>query len=405
MNKKINAKVEAVRRFFADSQASNHPIKEHPISKAEEYVRNLYFDMLCVVAQYECNDTENAFMLIKRIMSACENVQPLEEYIRRSMELTTEKTAEFIKQCKDNNLCEIFFVDSLLLSCSNGTPNAKQIAFLSQFGDMLGFDKANMTEIAKFAVAILEQDSEGYQEILNENNENIQTSLLCYAKEFVIGMIICTSKKRHYFAKNINEFTYQNKNDCEETGEDEEDVFCVASLEEVIFENLILSEYMVYESVKRIIIKNCQFKNESIFFSCCDEILIDNCIFMDIELKCNFRGAVSISNGRNFTISNSKFNNICNKEVHSNKFAGAIFVLGTRGGEINIINNCDFNKCRAYNYDSYYGYAKGSAVLGIDKSDMNIFVINCHFSNCEGDHLLEGAISDNNTFIGCCREW
>lgn len=121
-NKDINKKVETVRRFFSDSKASNHPVKEHPISKTDEYIRNMYFDMLCVAAQYESDDTENAFTLIKRIMSACKNVQPFEEYIRRSMELTVEKTAEFIKQCRDNKLCEIFFVDSLLFSLLKSPP-------------------------------------------------------------------------------------------------------------------------------------------------------------------------------------------------------------------------------------------------------------------------------------------
>jgi len=42
MNKQLNVKVETVRRFFSDSKASNHPVKEHPISKTDEYIRNMY---------------------------------------------------------------------------------------------------------------------------------------------------------------------------------------------------------------------------------------------------------------------------------------------------------------------------------------------------------------------------
>ena len=56
----VDTKVEAVRRFFADSKPENHPIKEHPVTKQEEYVRDLYLEMLCVMAQYESSNAMTA---------------------------------------------------------------------------------------------------------------------------------------------------------------------------------------------------------------------------------------------------------------------------------------------------------------------------------------------------------
>lgn len=440
MNKKINAKVEAVSRFFADSKASNHPINEHPVSKAEEYVRNLYFDMLCVVAQYECNDIENAFTLIKRIMSACENVQPLEEYIRRSMELTTEKASEFIKQCKDNNLCEIFFVDSLLLSCSNGTPNAKQVAFLSQFGDMLGFDKADMTEIAKFAVAILEQDSAKYQELLNENNANIQICLLCYAKEFVSGLILQTSRKLYYYSKNFKEYKLDiSKNYLSYfmtiLAKYDEDVekaktICYEDIGDDIFfdldNNLInmmhFKNYdeirienikielggMYFSSVKNLIFENCHVASTTLYLKSIDKVTINNCIFKwDGEPNYQYEGGKSdlyyynraiqadLENSE-VMISNTKFSNFSvysdmnHKRYEDGKGAGAVFCATKdrkncfNKGIVNVIfKNCEFIDICTDCSNRYYTDGCSVFYTSPHVYYYKVSVENCYFSNCK----------------------
>lgn len=412
MNTQINSKVEAVRRFFADSRASNHPIKEHPVSKADEYVRNLYFDMLCVVAQYECNDTENSFTLIKRIMSACGNVQHLEEYIRRSMELTTEKTAEFIKQCKDNNLCEIFFVDSLLLSCSNGTPNAKQVAFLSQFGDMLGFNKVNMSEMAKFAVAILEQDSEKYQEILEDKNEQIQENILCYAKEFVTGLIIHTSKKAYYFSKELMEYKLTTEAD----GEVKDVVgLFLNGLKYVKFENLIFnfSEGISLKTIENVSFENCHLMACTLSLESIDKIAINNCVFKwdkgnnyVYENDCSncyysnkaIKTWLELSE---ISITNTSFSGFGGYS-HTNRYdcaKGTVFYDGynrnAKGENKILFDNCDFSdihvKC------SCSGYYGANAILYTERYP-EVVVTNCHFSNCGSDY------NDGRLFSRCLAE-
>ncbi len=406
-NKDINKKVETVRRFFSDSKASNHPVKEHPISKTDEYIRNMYFDMLCVAAQYESDDTENAFTLIKRIMSACKNVQPFEEYIRRSMELTVGKTAEFIKQCRDNKLCEIFFVDSLLISCSNGTPNAKQIAFLAQYGDMLGFKKAEMTEISEFAAAILKQDSDGYQKILNGNNAYIQEAVLCYTREFVSGLLICTSKKRYYYAPKL-------------------------------IETMLCDEEIVIENVDEIIIENLAFKNNTIEIYNAKKLKIINCMFYDYSNmennkyyrinaifmdninevyfeKCSFKNCIckgkdtAIIHGyylQKLYISDCKFNNISNPVGYydSCTSGGVIYLCCTDNKLKNIhtdvtINNSEFNDCSVGGHDcGTIIYKRGYPVVRI---------YNSYFSNCRGyylfaDYSFNLEKDENNQYINCC---
>ena len=401
-NKNINTKVGTVRRFFSDSKASNHPVKEHPISKTDEYIRNMYFDMLCVAAQYESDDTENAFTLIKRIMSECENVQPFEEYIRRSMELTVEKTAEFIKQCRDNKLCEIFFVDSLLLSCSNGTPNAKQIAFLAQYGDMLGFKKAEMTEISEFAAAILKQDSDSYQKILNESNAYIQEAVLCYTKEFVDGMILNTSKKLYYYSQNFKEF---------------DNINILKDYDEIKIENMKIrleQKEMHISSVKNLILENCYVLSTTLYLRSIEKIKINNCNFKwdgkprytyeqgksDVYY-CNRAIEADLYNSK-IMISNTKFSDFSIYSFWGHRYeengygVGAVFCAYNGDNHENefvdiTFENCEFTNIRTdcFNDAATYGYPVFYTSSFPRAYYYDVSVKNCYFLNCKTTYKHE----------------
>ena len=106
--------------------------------------------------------------------------------------ITPERAAEFVKQCKDNGLREIFMVDSMLLSCANGEPNAKQVAFVTEFGDMLGFgQQADDGTMSKFAfLAILAcRIRRGIRNFDDEKGGDARRSSLGYAKDFLSGLI------------------------------------------------------------------------------------------------------------------------------------------------------------------------------------------------------------------------
>ncbi len=430
----INTKAEAIRRFFADSKAENHPIKEHPISAMEEYVRDLYLDMLCVVAQYECRDTENGFTLIRRIMAACAGTQPLAEYIKHSMEITPEKTAEFIRQCKDSGLCEIFMIDSMLMSCANGTPNAKQVGFIAQFGDMLGFDKSKMEEMSKFALAIMKQDSKMYKKLLNDKNGAIQTKALCYSKDFVTGLIVCTSKERYYFSKELSEYTCQNlledeydsifqnfkyylgfKEDmtekmlCERMGCETIDAFrqsitkdfSICNLNEIRFENIILNfDDMYLSTIKNVVFEGCHILSCPLHLTSIDKVLINNCTFKwegknryrsESDTYDNYyynRAIEADLSASEVIITNTTFSGFCvysrNDCYSDGKGTGAVFCDTKRDGETVkvLFDKCDFS-------DIYVscGYYRdyGTYTIFYGNSNYNVTLTNCHFSNCNND--------------------
>lgn len=381
----INTKAEAIRRFFEDCKAENHPIKDHPISQAEEYVRDLYLDMLCVVAQYECSDTENSFKMIRRIMAACNEPQPLSKYIKYSMEINLERAAEFIKQCKDNELCEIFMIDSMLLSCSNGLPNAKQAAFIAQFGDMLEFDKDKIFDAAKFALAILEQDSDKYQEILNDDNEAFQINALCYAREFVSGSIICTSKKKHFYSKKLTQFNVPL--------EEGKNVWTLSTLDEVKFENLIISnmEYLDLETIKNVTFEGCRCMRGPLKLASIDKVTINNCDFKwegaDYEYENNYiqnRAIEAYLDNCRFVVTNTSFSGYKVRRYTSYYYTSEYYYTGAviYGKCSCLFDNCDFSDIRTEIYNEY-GWTKFGQYTIYYSSNGKAEITNCHFSNCQ----------------------
>lgn len=399
----LNTRVEMIRRFFSDSKPANHPITEHPVSKQEEYVRDLYLEMLCVMAQYENQNPENAFVLIKRILAACEKAQPLNEYIKRSMEITTERTSEFIRQCKSNQLREIFMIDSMLLSCSQGTPNEKQVEFLTQFGEMLDLKRNDLLEISGFTVAILEQNSDAYQSCIAESNLSLQEAALCYAKQFVNGKIIETSTRVVFYALQRTDMPFLK-----------EDIL-IENKEQVEFENLTFVNTTVsLSSVKNVSFLNCAFRNYSnkaaIVVSTVNNINIAGCIFADCfrekadtDSSC---GIVVLNKIGTVKMNSSAFSN-CSIITANRAYSGLVCVgdydkfdiLADEIMEAIIIDACEFKKIDVRNTWST-GCAR-TIINGITPQS----VTNSTFFDCQGYALFYGTPQAENNHITNCTSF
>lgn len=386
----IDTKVKQIRTFFKKNQPKNHPILEHPISKCEEYVRGLYFDMLCVMAQYENEDVENQNRFIQRIMAGCEESMPITEHIKRAMEISADKVEEFLKQCKENNLSEIFFVDSLLIACANGAPNKKQVEFLAEIGDVLGFDKGKMQYLTELAVSILEQDSEkyetanaGYEE---EDKSKLLEQMLCYFKEFVSGLLIDTPTYKYYYAKKQPDTPLF----------DEETIFY--NLDSVVIENQFMNQRIEFQSVKSVILRNCTIQNltKHFNFDSVETITIENCHFDNCgQGQSCFGGALYFEKctNANINIISSKF---VSCKVSSSYDGGVAYVSCSFGVTITFIG-CEFDDCKA-------GY--GSILYDCNNFNATVKTSSCYFSNCSGDYLFSNYEyqGENNKIIGCCSE-
>ena len=149
---------------------------------------------------------------MRRVHAGAGLTNDFTEHIKNAMEITVERFEEFISQCKENKLENIFFVDGLIAACAEGTPNSKQVDFISEIADALRISKQNVNHLSELAVSILEQSADKYHaacdKIEAENRWALVRNIVCYVKEFVSGVIIDCEEILWIYSKEMAELKY-----------------------------------------------------------------------------------------------------------------------------------------------------------------------------------------------------
>ena len=385
-----------------------HPIKEHPIDKCEEFVKKLYIDMLCVIAQYENSDTEFALNFVQRIMAGADMKEPVTDHVKNAMEITEERFGEFLRQCRENKLENIFVVDAMLISCADGKPNVKQVAMLAELTAALGFKKKQVEILSSLTAVILEQNSNEYFKIYRTIPKNdvfsFIMSAICYIKEFVSGILIDCGELVYVYSK--------EKTDLKKLLETMPSVFqeedasywgiyhCkILNRKKAVFENLIINQQIQLESGNSVTFKNCEMYSAKVINYRFLEIT--ECVFDGRNDSTNF---YFISEGIKISITNSIFRNylsekgrigcrlICKEDN--------IYRCGYVTTNSARVENCSVivNQCSFENIDSDKVFSNA-----FSSHNRNVSVKNSNFLNCTSKFLFsEWETLQNNTYTNCC---
>ncbi|MGN1340737.1 MAG: hypothetical protein ACI4WS_10625 [Oscillospiraceae bacterium] len=386
--KQVDKKVDAIRTNLEKKRPEVYPIKEHPIDGCEEFVKKLYIDMLCVVAQYENEDAENQLKFIQRIHAGAGLTEPITENIKNAMEVTVERFDEFLRQCRENSLENIFIVDCLLTACADGAPNGKQVAFLAEVSEALGIGREHTGWLCDIAIAILEQDTEKYhaacENIPHDKKTPIVESVVCYLKEFVVGVLVDTDEMLWIYAKEktvLSDELYDQLFD--EDG---------VERNKVKIENIIFPCYrdgiFHFKNIKEIECRFCELLSSSFDFNSIYHISISDCIFDGQQDSYNT--FLCLKNITNIDIINSLFKD---KIIEYSETFSAIECIDAYGKSVYIeygtrmnISDCEFRNIQSkkpikgnklivntgYNYDSFSGNCE----------DKHVLFKNCIFSSC-----------------------
>lgn len=384
----MEIKSNSAYEIFHKSLRQGPSIKEHPLEKADERFKSTYYDLLYITAQYENSDTENQLQFIKRIMDGTNAVTVISDHIRNAGELTAEKTAEFIKNCIELKMEIIFFVDCLLIACSTGNLNKKQVDYLSEAAAALGIKTDDVQLLCEYAAAILEQSTEKYEKTNKRDFSELYKNILCYTKKFVCGAIANTDKCLHFYSM-THEALEQKKilimSDSAKYNS------CEISRETIIFENLkidlsnmtqIHDFHIGFNCAKEIIFKSCSFINGgSLRFRGCRNVNIDECSFTNF---CN-DAVFDLNPDCELTVTRSSFKN-CGYETGFTSTTGGV-VRSTNMNRI-IFRNCSFENC----------FAQGNFKGGIISFNNNAESYDCVFSGCNNGTYL--FYSNNGSFKG-----
>lgn len=369
-----NKQVELIRTSFLKNLASVHPLKEHPIDNCEEYVQKLYIDALTVTAQYENKNAETANKFIQRIMTGAGLKEPFTEHLKNAFEITPERYGEFLKQCAENKLTDIFLIDSMIIACAAGEPNKKQVNFVAETADMLAVRKNRFEWLTGVAKCILMQSSEEYkavcEKIPHDEKNEILPQIVCYLKEFVSGVLLDTDDIYWVYSREKTEFKQDGNQDKK---------IEVHDRTKVIFENIITNDQGVsLSSCNHVEFKNCELAN--VVHNNVGEARYDKCIF----------DGKNYGWGSIFDYSDTKINVLFTNCKFAN-YQTEISVLNSNLDVVSITaDHCKFSNISC----DYYS----STLLCNGKH----IVKNCEFINCGSKSTLWDSscvTEENNTFI------
>lgn len=377
-----NKQVELIRASFMKNLAAVHPLEEHPIDQCEEYVQKLYIDALTVISQYENPNAEDTNRFIQRIMAGAGLKEPFTEHLKNAFEITPERYGEFLKQCAENKLTDIFLIDSMIIACAAGEPNKKQVDFIAETADMLSIRKNRFEWLTGIAKCILMQSSEEYkavcEKIPHDEKNEILPQIVCYLKEFVCGVLVDTDDLYWVYSREKTKFKQDGNQDKEIEVHDSLSLFqslgtLLVNLDKgievhdrtkVIFENIITDYRISLSSCNHVEFKNC--KLVFVGHDNVGEAHYDSCIF----------------DGKNWSTE----------------------IFDYSGTEINVL----FTNCKFANYKT--GEWGKNYKLNRAKSTVSITADHCKFSNiskkgdnplllCNGKHVVK-----NCEFINCGTE-
>lgn len=365
-----NKQVELIRTSFLKNLASAHPLKEHPIDNCEEYVQKLYIDALTVTAQYENKNAEDANKFIQRIMAGAGLKEPFTEHLKNAFEITPERYGEFLKQCAENKLTDIFLIDSMIIACAAGEPNKKQVDFVAETADMMAVRKNRFEWLTGVAKCILMQSSEEYkavcEKIPHDEKNEILPQIVCYLKEFVSGVLLDTDDFYWVYSREKTEF----KQDGDQTIE-------VRDRTKVVFENIITEQDIVLSSCNQVEFKNCELAY--VEHNNVGEARYDKCIF----------------DGKNYSWASIFYYSDTKMNVLFTNCKFANYQITDRGGlSRSVVVSITADHCKFSNISCRYNY-------GLLYNGKHV-VKNCEFINCGSKSMLWDSscvTEENNTFI------
>jgi len=384
----MESKVKNSYNLFQKSFLHGSPIKEHPVGKVNEELKSLYYDFLYITAKYENTDTENQLHFLQRLMDGTGAVTVISDHIHNAAAMNSEKATQFINGCISMKLENIFFIDCLLITCSEGNINKKQVDYLSEMAAALMLDKRSIQILCEYAVAILEQSTEKYEKTNKKDTFELYKHILCYTKKFICGALVNDSTNIYLYSMLQSEL---NPKKLLLFSESESYNSCEIFRKNIIIENLkidlkIMTQihdfHVGFNCAKNIIFRSCEFAYGGSFrFHGCKNVIIDDCCFINFNNDAVF----DLNHDCVLTLNNCTFKN-CGYETNFISTTGGI-IRSTNLNRVSI-SNCTFNNC----------FSQGNFKGGIISFNNIIEANDCHFNSCNKGTFL--FYSDNGSFKG-----
>ncbi len=186
----IDAKIKEIREYFEEFQSEKFAIENSLVKGKDEYLKSLYMQILATVAQYENDTAKGQVLFLQRIAKGIRCELTVEDYMRKSLDISTVEVKEFMDAFGDDDAKYSFALNGVILAAL-GNRGEENYAYLSELVQMLGITLKELRYLSKVAQAVLTQSSEIYDEakgVVTESTKCVDFSH--YIDNFYAGTVV-----------------------------------------------------------------------------------------------------------------------------------------------------------------------------------------------------------------------
>lgn len=358
--------IDKVRKYFEEHKAENYPFENALLSEKDEYVKSLYYRMLCTLIRYTGEPEEMQVLYVRRLIAGSNAENEFQDYMKMALDLETKDVEEFLTVVGEDALRYYFTIDGIILL--SVVKNAdKHYELLAELVEMLGITRKELTYVAAVAKSILAQSTEVFDEAKELLPDSMrEVSLYHYVLGFYAGAIVNTSEECHIYASDKEEVDLTK--------------YSPFRARRVVIENVsvAMQENIEFDGCSEVVIRNCKLvgSNCHMEFKRVGKVTVEECEISD------FSDRFACFNDTNYIIINANHFTNCGYTGSGDIKGGVLYNVGrtTKGFvlENNVLLNCYIAR-EEYNYS----YLATGVFLNVESYVEYIDVSKNCFSGCE----------------------
>lgn len=361
-------RIDKVREYFKEHKAERYPFENTALSEKDEYIKSLYFRMLCTLIRYTGEASEMQVLYVKRLIAGCKGESEFQDYMKMALDLDIGDVEEFISVFREDGLRYYFCIDGAILLSAAETEE-KKYELLAELIETLGITHGELKYLAAVAQAVVLQSSEKFDEAKTFVPDTLcPLSMYHYVQGFYAGAIVDTPNEIHIFSCDRSEVDLS--------------AYGVLKNKKVIIENIScsLKGNVILEGCAEVLIRNCKFMGSQYHFKfdTIGNVIIENCDIRDFTNRFAF-----FADTNNFTVLNNRFFNCGCTITGAGSISGGVLYSNGNCHKNIILENNELLNCYIARITQDHWYHASGIFLHIANGSGNTKVLRNHFSGCE----------------------
>jgi hypothetical protein len=192
-------RIDTLRGQIENVKAEQYPIRGHLLEQANDYTKNHYFKMLCLILQYAEGIAEAQTLLLRRLVKGCGAETSAQDYMRQALRIEDGDFAEFAERAVTGDLRFAFALDALILA--HLAPCGEDFdRFLAEFFEGMGMKSAELAPLARLCRCILARDAALFAEAREAGLGAVPEEAYLPYLDFYAGLVSDANGRKYHRA-------------------------------------------------------------------------------------------------------------------------------------------------------------------------------------------------------------